>query len=177
MATAVEAWEVEAGTGDASRTTIEGVGTVRRGVCSSSASPSLSSVRITLSYGGGGDEGWLDLAGGVSVSVSSSPIGPCVTLKLSFRGAHIEDSVEVRMIGVGAIGDAISTSWMSGVIMSDIVNEGRRTVLSVVSRRGSGSGRPEVEADRPERLRRADGEALGVGSGGSSEGVGAETVA
>lgn len=111
------------------------------------------------------------------MSVSSSSIGPCVTERLSFRGAHMEDSVDVRMIGVGAMGDAISTSWMSGVIMSDIVNEGRRTVMSVVSRRGSGSGRPEVEADRPERLRRLGEEALGDGSVGSSEGVGAETVA
>jgi hypothetical protein len=43
---------------------------------------------------------------------------------------------------------------MSGVIISDIASDGRRTVTSVVSRRGS--GRPDVEADRPERLRRGD---------------------
>lgn len=81
------------------------------------------------------------------------------------------------MIGVGAIGDAMSTSWMSGVIMSDIANDGRRTVISVVSRRGSGRGSPEVDAERPERLRRVTGEAVGVGSGSNSGEVAGGTVA
>lgn len=73
----------------------------------------------------------------------------------------MEDSVEVRIMGVGAMGDAMSTSWISGVIIRESASEGRRTVRSVVSSWGSG---PDVEAERPERLRRVAGKILGVGS-------------